>query len=142
MAKKNTARRIFLTVLSVLLAVIILAAVLGYAVFNLYIAPKYRQITAQAGNEQSISEKDLLSFAKYLTDKQFIDNLKNFDIVILPTSFSEKPNKQCPIYSIHEKSITNSSSSWITRFFLLLHFLLIQLLSLEPYLLIFLFLNQ
>lgn len=79
MAKKNTARRIFLTVLSVLLAVIILAAVLGYAVFNLYIAPKYRQITAQAGNEQSISEKDLLSFAKYLTDKQFIDNLKNFD---------------------------------------------------------------
>ncbi|MDD6214978.1 MAG: hypothetical protein PUB42_07335 [Firmicutes bacterium] len=101
MAKKNTARRIFLTLLSVLLAVIILSAVLGYAVFNLYIAPKYRQITAQSGSEHSLSEKDLLSFAKFLTDKQFIDNLKNFDKesakIILSTMYDlEAENAENP----------------------------------------------
>lgn len=68
---------------SILLAVIVFAAVVaiaGFLIIRFYIVPKYNQVAGgESAQHQELKTGDVIGFAKYLTDKQFIENLKNIN---------------------------------------------------------------
>ena len=79
MSKKNTIKNVLLSALITVIVLVLIAAILGFAFLKLYIEPKYKEMAARAGQEERLPEIDFLDFAKYLTDRQFVENLKNFD---------------------------------------------------------------
>lgn len=73
-------KKIVIRSLAVILIFATAAAAAGYLLIKLYIIPKYNAALGEAAEQgELLSEKDLLSFAKYFTDRQVIDNVVNFD---------------------------------------------------------------
>lgn len=81
MAKKKTKFGKFLTTFFVVfLSIVLVIGISGICVYNFIIIPKYNQLINQGEKEgEKLSNKDIITFAKYLTDKQLITNLVNLD---------------------------------------------------------------
>ena len=80
MANKSKLKKVIITIIAVILSLGLLLGVAGIAVYNFVIIPKYNEYIAKGEkNGEKLSNKDIVLFAKYLTDKQFITNLVNID---------------------------------------------------------------
>lgn len=80
MANKSKLKKVIISIISVILSLGLLIALSGIAVYNFVIIPKYNEyITKGEKTGEKLSNKDIVLFAKYLTDKQFITNLVNID---------------------------------------------------------------
>jgi len=78
--KKSKFKKIIISIFTVLLSLILLLGIGGLAVYNFVIIPKYNQLINQGEKTgEKLSNKDIITFAKYLTDKQLITNLANID---------------------------------------------------------------
>lgn len=76
MSKKSKLRGVLLSVLAAVIAFALIAGVGTFCYYRFYIMPKYNS-SAEQGKE--LESGDIFSFAKYFSDKQFLNNLKNFD---------------------------------------------------------------
>lgn len=81
MAKKKSGfKKTILAILITLVSIVVLIGATGLAVYNFVIIPKYNQyITSGEKTGEKLSNKDIIIFAKYLTDKQLITNLTTID---------------------------------------------------------------
>lgn len=80
MSKKSKLKKMIIRFLTVILSVTILIGISGIAVYNFVIIPKYNSMLSSGEKRgEKLSNKDLVLFAKYLTDKQLITNLINID---------------------------------------------------------------
>lgn len=80
MAKKSGFKKFILTVLTVILSLVFVAGIAGLCVYNFVIIPKYNQyINTGEKQGEKLSNKDIITFAKLVTDKQLITNLSNLD---------------------------------------------------------------
>lgn len=98
-------KKIVIRSLAAILIFAAAAAVAGYLLIKLYIIPKYNAALGEtAAQGELLSEKDLLGFAKYFTDRQVIDNIVNFDKdsakeLLTAMQESEEEPTQTPIAS-------------------------------------------
>ncbi|MBO5060072.1 MAG: hypothetical protein J6C82_04080 [Clostridia bacterium] len=77
--KKKT-KSILIRVIVSVVAVIVALAVAAVLFLNFYVIPKYNSTVSQnGGEEERLTGKDMLAFAKYLTDGQLLENIKNFN---------------------------------------------------------------
>ncbi len=76
--KKRTKKIIVTTVIIIAAATAILAAAAA-AVWNFYVVPKYNAAISSQTEEELLTGKDMITFAKYLTDDRILDNIKNFN---------------------------------------------------------------
>ena len=80
MAKKIGFKKIIITLFSVILSIALVLAIGGVCVYNFVIIPKYNQyINSGEKQGEKLSNKDIITFAKLVTDKQLISNLANLD---------------------------------------------------------------
>lgn len=80
MSKKKNVRQILLAILAAVIAFIIIVAAAGFCYYRFYIMPKYNEAVQQSrNNREELTNGDIFSFAKFFSDPQFLDNLKNFD---------------------------------------------------------------
>lgn len=80
MAKKTNFKKFILALAIIILSVTVLIGLGGLAVYNFVIIPKYNeQLSSGSKTGEKLSNKDLILFAKYITDKQLITNLVNID---------------------------------------------------------------
>ncbi|MDD6736395.1 MAG: hypothetical protein PUE13_08835 [Clostridiales bacterium] len=80
MTKKTNVRSILLSVLAAVIAFIIIVAIAGFCYYRFYIMPKYNESVQQSNdNRAELTDEDILTFAKFFSNKQFLDNLKDFD---------------------------------------------------------------
>mgnify|MGYP004623007065 CR=1 FL=1 len=80
MTKKNNIRGILLSILAAIIAFLIIAAIAVFGYYRFYIMPKYNQAVEQGGDtREELKSEDIFTFAKYFSNTQFLDNLKNFD---------------------------------------------------------------
>lgn len=80
MAKKNKLKKTVVGIVITILSIVLLVGLSGLAVYNFVIIPKYNQyISSGEKSGEKLTNKDIILFAKYLTDKQLITNLVNID---------------------------------------------------------------
>ena len=65
---------------TVILSLFLILGIAGLCVYNFVIVPKYNQyINSGEKQGEKLSNKDIITFAKLVTDKQLISNLANLD---------------------------------------------------------------
>lgn len=69
---------ILLKILAAVIAFVLIASISAFVFLHFYIIPKYNE-NAIMQNREEMTTGDIVDFAKYFTDKQFVNNLKNFD---------------------------------------------------------------
>ena len=80
MAKKTKMKKAIVALLIILVSLILAAGIAGLAVYNFVIIPKYNQYINSGEKEgEKLTNKDIVTFAKYLTDKDFIESITNVD---------------------------------------------------------------
>lgn len=80
MANKSKFKKIVKIVLTVFFSFILLTGLCGLAIYNFVIIPKYNSFINQGEKEgEKLTNKDIITFAKLVTDKQLITNLANLD---------------------------------------------------------------
>lgn len=73
-------KKILLRTLVCLLAIALVITAAAYMLLRLYIIPKYNSLLGEdAAKSEKLTQQDMVNFAKYLTDKQVISNIVNFD---------------------------------------------------------------
>lgn len=80
MAKKSKLKKILITIAVTFVSIVLAISLAGLAVYNFVIIPKYnRYITSGEKQGEKLTNKDIVTFAKYLTDRDFIESLTNID---------------------------------------------------------------
>lgn len=69
---------ILLKILAAVIAFLLVLSIAAFVFLRFYVLPKYNKIT-ENGVREEMTMGDIADFAKYFTDKQIINNLKNFD---------------------------------------------------------------
>lgn len=73
-------KKILLRTLVCLLAIALVITAAAYMLLRLYVIPKYNSLLGEdAAQSEKLTQQDMVNFAKYLTDKQVISNIVNFD---------------------------------------------------------------
>lgn len=73
-------KKILLRTLVCLLVAALVITAAAYMLLRLYIIPKYNSLLGEdAAQSENLTQQDMVNFAKYLTDKQVISNIVNFD---------------------------------------------------------------
>lgn len=78
MAKKSKLKKVLITIVTVLVSLVLAIGLAGLAVYNFVIIPKYNQYI-NSGEKQGdkLTNKDIVTFAKYLTNKDFLESITN-----------------------------------------------------------------
>ena len=80
MAKKSGFKKFIITFLIVILSLVLLLGIAGICVYNFIIIPQYNSLISQGAKQgEKLTNRDILTFAKLATDKQFIENIANID---------------------------------------------------------------
>lgn len=73
-------KKILLRTLICLFAIALVITAAAYMLLRLYVIPKYNSFLGEdVAQSQKLTGEDIVRFAKYLTDKQMIENIVNFD---------------------------------------------------------------
>lgn len=72
-------KKIFLKILAAVIAFALVFSAIGIGFVYFYIIPQYNQY-AKTENRSELTGKDVFDIALQLSDKQFIENVKNFDV--------------------------------------------------------------
>lgn len=89
MKEKSKIRGVLLSVLAAVIAFVIIVCIGMFGFYRFYIMPKYNNSDiTQDGTRSELQGGDILSFAKFFSDRQFLDNLKNFDKSAAPDVIS------------------------------------------------------
>ncbi|MBE7015767.1 MAG: hypothetical protein E7417_02965 [Ruminococcaceae bacterium] len=78
MAKKSKLKKVIITLITVLVSIVVAIGIAGLAVYNFVIIPKYNQYINTGEKEgEKLTNKDIVTFAKYFTNKDFVESITN-----------------------------------------------------------------
>lgn len=75
MAKKSRVKKMLLSVISLVVAFVVIILIAATLFVRFYVIPKYNSLS----NSGELTGRDMVTFARYLTDGQLLKNIKNFN---------------------------------------------------------------
>ncbi len=75
MKKNSRAKKTLLSVISLVVTFVVIILIAATLFVGFYVIPKYNSLSDSA----NLTGRDMVTFARYLTDGQFLKNIKNFN---------------------------------------------------------------
>lgn len=75
MAKKSRVKKMLLSVISLVVAFVVIILIAATLFVRFYVIPKYNSLS----DSGELTGRDMVTFARYLTDGQLLKNIKNFN---------------------------------------------------------------